>query len=519
MLTTLFAMCLWTPSPAQTKASAKQKDDNKSLLTAVVAGKAESVKALIAAGADVNVTDSKGMTPLILAVFLDNENCVEVLIAGHADVNAKETHLGNTALMTAAKTGNAGILKALIAARADVNAKDKEGWTALMKTHDAGIIKVLRAAGADVNAKNNIGLTALMYTEDAGSAKVLIAAGADVNAKDNNGATALLGAALAKDAGRVKVLIAAGANVNEKDNTGWAPLMGAANKGCAECIEALIAAGGGMVVNAKDVSGNTALMYAAQSGSPDSVKALIAAGADVNAKNNHGMTALGAANSEAVAAILRSARSKDNSMKAMQAPDAKDHSTQATRAVVVGSSVASDAMADKEWDAIKDNLAPGPFKNFLAKYPQYRGVEDKRLYLSLEEQMAQIRAQKSKPDFSMSFEILPAQWSRWRKNYYYLSVISIGSDGAMGIGGGFSGRFDNNGNYTLPTKSGSIFIFEPKSPNADWSAIGKVLFNGITIQTKGMDKLYFGVMEEYGIVHLRGVGTAKMPDGKVYNLK
>jgi len=83
----------------------------------------------------------------------------------------------------------------------------------------------------------------------------------------------------------------------------------------------------------------------------------------------------------------------------------------------------------------------------------------------------------------------------------------------------FSGRFDDNGNYTLPTKSGSIFIFEPKAPNANRSKVGRVLFNGVTIQANGMDKLYFGVMEEYGIVHLRGAGTATMPDGKVFDLK
>ena len=89
----------------------------------------------------------------------------------------------------------------------------------------------------------------------------------------------------------------------------------------------------------------------------------------------------------------------------------------------------------------------------------------------------------------------------------------------MGVAGGFSGRFDDNGNYTLPTKSGSILILEPRAPNANWSTVGKVLFNGVTIQAKGSDKLYFGVMEEYGIVHLRGAGTAKMPDGKTFDLK
>jgi ankyrin repeat protein len=52
-------------------------------------------------------------------------------------------------------------------------------------------------------------------------------------------------------------------------------------------------------------------MYAAQSGNSDCVKALIAAGADLNAKNNRGMTILEAADSENVRAILRSAEARD----------------------------------------------------------------------------------------------------------------------------------------------------------------------------------------------------------------
>ncbi|HVR11127.1 MAG TPA: ankyrin repeat domain-containing protein [Thermoanaerobaculia bacterium] len=473
--------CLGTPLDSQTKAKAQKERDGSALLAAIAAGQADRVKALIAAGADVNAKDAEGMTALVLAVFVDNASCLKALLAAHADVNAKE-HLGNTALITAAHKGNTGFIKTLI------------------------------AAGADVNTKNNDGYTALMYAQEMGSAMALIAARADVNAKDNNGGTALLGAALASDTGRVKVLIAAGANVNAKDNTGWAPLMGAANKGCADCIKALIAAGSGAVVNAQDVSGNTALMYAAQSGNLESVKALLSAGADVNAKNNQGVTALVAAKSVSVAALLRSVQSKGNSSTRPTAEPGGTH-------VVTIGGTGQASNADKEWDSIENTLAPGPLRAFLAKYPNYRGAEDKKLYLSLEEQMEQMRRQKSKPDFVMSFDSLPPQWSRWRKNYYYLSVISIGSDGSMGLAGGFSGRFDDNGNYTLPTKNGSIFIFEPKAANANWAAVGKVLFNGVTIQARGMAKLYFGVMEEHGIVHLRGGGTARMPDGKVLVLK
>ena len=191
---------------------------------------------------------------------------------------------------------------------------------------------------------------------------------------------------------------------------------------------------------------------------------------------------------------VSSSESKTTQTTPSAPPSAPATSTNATQAP---DAMAGDAMTDSERDAIKAN----------------------ELYVSLEEQMRQIRVKKSKPDFSISFEKLPAKWSVWRKNYYYLSVITIDSDGSLGLAGGFQGRFDADGNYTLPTKSGSIFIFEPTRPNATWAAVAQALFNGITIQATGTDKIYFGVMEEYGIVHLRGAGTAIMPDGTTINLK
>jgi hypothetical protein len=125
---------------------------------------------------------------------------VKTLIAAGADVNAKESNFGKTALMIASDEGHVEVVKALLAARADVNAKDSNrrgGYTALMIASINGKVEVVRlllAAGADVNAKDNFGSTALMAASTDGQVEVvkaLLAVGADVNAKDDRGYTAL----------------------------------------------------------------------------------------------------------------------------------------------------------------------------------------------------------------------------------------------------------------------------------------------------------------------------------------
>ena len=73
------------------------------------------------------------------------------LVFGGADVNARNTVNGNTALMLAANRGALAIVEALMAAGADVNARADDGWTALEAAEmigDDDIAAMLRRAGA-----------------------------------------------------------------------------------------------------------------------------------------------------------------------------------------------------------------------------------------------------------------------------------------------------------------------------------------------------------------------------------
>ena len=72
---------------------------------------------------------------------------VRALIAAGANVNAKSNR-GKTALMNAAEKDGADSVRALIAAGADVNAKNDEGKTALIFAQNRpDIIRALKTPG------------------------------------------------------------------------------------------------------------------------------------------------------------------------------------------------------------------------------------------------------------------------------------------------------------------------------------------------------------------------------------
>jgi hypothetical protein len=93
-------------------------------------GDTKQVEALLKAQPDlVSSKDEKfGQTPLHIAAFNDRLEVAKLLVANHADVNAKANN-GSTPLHLAAAKGNADLVEFLIANKADVNALDKDGWS------------------------------------------------------------------------------------------------------------------------------------------------------------------------------------------------------------------------------------------------------------------------------------------------------------------------------------------------------------------------------------------------------
>jgi ankyrin repeat protein len=124
-------------------------------------------RGLLQKGANVNIADADGNTPLILASEKDHTDVVKVLVAAGAKIDAANKE-GATPLLLAATNGSAGVVEPLLKAGANVNAfietTGNEGLTPLMIASMYGradVVKVLLKAGAQPDAAAHSGLTAL----------------------------------------------------------------------------------------------------------------------------------------------------------------------------------------------------------------------------------------------------------------------------------------------------------------------------------------------------------------------
>jgi ankyrin repeat protein len=117
------------------------------LMNAAQSGNLEMVEALLAAGAEVDAKDELGWTALMKACFNADQNrgfpeIVTRLIAAGADPNVKITY-GIRPLMLAAGYGEAGVCQALLAGGADVLARNDGDLTALMMVKDKFYVEVI----------------------------------------------------------------------------------------------------------------------------------------------------------------------------------------------------------------------------------------------------------------------------------------------------------------------------------------------------------------------------------------
>jgi ankyrin repeat protein len=260
------------------------------LMDASFRGDTAAVRALVDEGADVNVKNEAGATPLMRA-------------GHHADTTAFLLERG-----------------------ADVNARSDDGRTPLLIAaglpDGAAVVKLLLDHGADpsATAPGLIGptcpLTEAAYSGNETIFRLLLDRGADVK----RAGPGPLGLAL-----RAQCMKCVEAVLGKMDRDAITATMvvGSPPFGPALATPFLLEHGGD--INARDGEGRTLLMLAAASDAQpvDAVKALIAKGADVNARTERGETALLLAKRHGntpVVDLLLGAGAADVSLPAASAP-------------------------------------------------------------------------------------------------------------------------------------------------------------------------------------------------------
>lgn len=164
---------------------------------------ARHVRALIARGANPNVKNDDGSTPLDRAVRWNEPEVLKALVGGGADPNERLKD-GSKPLNLAIERDMPEILEALLASGADMSATDDQLQTPLHRAarhRRDSLVRCLLKHGANAALPDEIGKTPLhLCVHYAGNSEtdqvvsiiqLLADHGADVHARDHKGRTAL----------------------------------------------------------------------------------------------------------------------------------------------------------------------------------------------------------------------------------------------------------------------------------------------------------------------------------------
>lgn len=128
ILTSILAVSLFTAN-AGAKSDTTNVVFSESIITAIEDIDIICLNVLLAEGADVNVIDEEGNTPLMLASRIGNPRIVKIILAHNPVLNVKNMN-GYTALMIASEQGQTHIVEQLLAKGASVSVRNSSGLTA-----------------------------------------------------------------------------------------------------------------------------------------------------------------------------------------------------------------------------------------------------------------------------------------------------------------------------------------------------------------------------------------------------
>ncbi|KAF8058978.1 hypothetical protein FPV67DRAFT_1521642 [Lyophyllum atratum] len=174
----------------------------------------------IAEGADVNLKDFTGRSPLMYSLQGGHMELVDLLLSNGADPNTQDGD-GITALVTVSVKGCETMARLLLEKGADLHARGRHGETPLYAASKQGheaVARLLLMNGADVDAWQCHGETPLFMASKRGHeavARLLLINGANVDALDAYRCTPLFAATACGHEHLVKLLLESGGHVSK----------------------------------------------------------------------------------------------------------------------------------------------------------------------------------------------------------------------------------------------------------------------------------------------------------------
>lgn len=277
-------------------ANIKIKSGNKFPLTitATMNNRSKILALLLESGLDPDAADHNGDSPLHHAAFENCIECADILIQAGADIDHASED-GSRAVHYAAAQGHAEFLSFLISeTNVEIDVPRHNGSTAMsmaaIKGHSK-CIEVLADAGVKIDDSNTNKplLFTMLAADNAECMRALHKAGANVNVVVDE-MSLIFNAILLNRTECLKVLIECGANVEVKNVNNETVCHVAVYMKSVDLLKMVIDAGA--PVNSKDTKGVTPFLLAALSDSVDCLNFLIAHGVDIQQTDYYGNNSL-----------------------------------------------------------------------------------------------------------------------------------------------------------------------------------------------------------------------------------
>ncbi|MDO4571715.1 MAG: ankyrin repeat domain-containing protein [Planctomycetia bacterium] len=138
------------------------------LFAAAFYGRKNIIRSLVTHGADPNAKQEEGRTPLFHVVRRDDCETLAWLLDHGADLHARDAE-GDSLLHAAARAGQTNVLRLLVERGADLTARDDDGWGVLHEAILGGGIETVRflveEVGVDKEMQDEEGFTPAQWAE------------------------------------------------------------------------------------------------------------------------------------------------------------------------------------------------------------------------------------------------------------------------------------------------------------------------------------------------------------------